>query len=205
MVEWGNMKDIISKEELNEWLKIEGEIRGHSIKNTGEFILKEEGKEGLEKLESTMAELGYPIKYSKIKETNYYPAKTLAITFVLIERIFNYDTKKFQEMGKFRAKFSIIMRMLMRYLISLDRAIKEMPKMWRKFLTTGDARVVSFDKKEKWAIIRIENYHFHQIQCRVIEGIFSTILQAIVKSNVTCQEIKCVHRGDKYHEFLLKW
>ena len=199
------MKNIISKEELNRLIQIEGETRGHSIKNTGDFILKEEGKEGLEKLEKAMARLGYPIKYSEIKETNYYSAKILAITFVVIEKIFDYDAKKFQEMGKFRAKFSIIMRLLMRYLISLDRAVKEMPKMWRKFLTTGDAKVVSFDKKEKYAIIRIENYHFHQIQCRVIEGIFSTILQAIVKSNVTCQEIKCVHRGDKYHEFLLKW
>lgn len=199
------MEGLISKEELNELLKTEGETRGHSIKNTGDFILKEEGKEGLKKLENAIAELGYPIKYNKIKETKYYSARILAITFVLIERIFNYNAEKFQEMGKFRAKFSIIMRMLMRYLISLDRAIKEMPRMWRKFLTTGDAKVVSFDKKEKWAIIRIENYRFHQIQCRVIEGIFSTILQAIVKSNVTCQETKCVHRGDEYHEFLLKW
>jgi len=199
------MEHIISKEELNGLTSIEGETRGHSIRNTGDFILKEEGREGLNKLESAMARLGYPIKYEKAKETNYYPAKILAITLVVIEKIFNYDAKKFQEMGRFRAKFSIIMRMLMRYLISLDRAVKEMPKMWRKFLTTGDAKVVSFDKKEKYAVIRIENYRFHQIQCRIIEGIFSTVLQTIVKSNVTCQETKCIHRGDEYHEFLLKW
>lgn len=199
------MENIISKEELNELIKIEGETRGHSIKNTGDFILKEEGREGLDKLENAMAKLGYPIKYEEIKETNYYPAKILAVTFVAVERIFNYDAKKFQEMGKFRAKFSIIMRLLMRYLVSLDRAVKEMPKMWRKFLTTGDARVVSFNKKEKYAVIRIENYRFHQLQCRVLEGMFSTILQTIVKTNVICQETKCIHRGDEYHEFLLKW
>ncbi len=199
------MEDIISKEELNELKKIEGETTGNSIKNTGEFILKEEGKEGLERLERAMADFGYPIKYKKIKTTDYYPSKILAITFVAIERIFNYDAEKFRKMGEFRAKLSIMLRVLMKYFISLDKTINEIPKMWRKFFTTGDAKIISFDKKEKRAILRIENYRFHQIQCRVMEGIFSTILQIIVKSKVTCQEIKCVHKGDEYHEFLLKW
>ncbi|GAI52915.1 unnamed protein product, partial [marine sediment metagenome] len=31
------------------------------------------------------------------------------------------------------------------------------------------------------------------------------IIQMIVGSKVTSEETKCVHRGDEYHEFLLKW
>lgn len=199
------METIISKEELVELMKIKGETTGNSIRNTGEFILKEEGEEGLKKLESAMEALGCPIKYQKIKTTNYYPSNLLAVTFVAIERIFKYDEKKFQKMGEFRAKFSIFIKILIKYLVSLDKAAEEIQKMWRKFFTTGEAKVTELDKEGKRAVLRIENYRFHPIQCRVMEGIFATILQMILKSKVSCREIKCVHRGNEYHEFLLKW
>jgi len=199
------MEEIISKEELGELMKIKGETTGNSIKNTGEFILKEEGEEGLKKLENIMVRLGYPIRYKKIQATGYYPSNLLAITFVVIERIFNYDDNKFREMGEFRAKFSIMIRLLINYFVSLDKMVKEFPRMWRKFFTAGEAKIIEFNKEKKNVILRIENYSLHQIQCRVMEGIFSTMLQIILKSKVTCQEIKCVHRGDEYHEFLLRW
>jgi predicted hydrocarbon binding protein len=108
-------------------------------------------------------------------------------------------------MGEFRAKVSIILKILMKYLISIDKAAREIPKMWRKFFTTGDAKVIELDKKQKKVILRIENYYFHPIQCRVMEGIFSTLVRMIVGEKVVCRELKCVHQGDAYHEFLLEW
>ncbi|MBL7142357.1 MAG: hypothetical protein ISS83_01720 [Candidatus Pacebacteria bacterium] len=199
------MEQIISKEELVKLAQIKGETTGNSIKNTGEFVLKEEGMEGLKKLEETMKMIGFPIIYQQIRATDYYPSSLLAITFVVIERIFKYDDNKFRSMGEFRVKVSIILKILMNYLISLDKAAKEIPKMWRKFFTTGDAKVVELDKKQKKGILRIENYYFHPIQCRVMEGIFSMLIQMIVRSKVACREIKCVHQGDTYHEFLFEW
>ncbi len=199
------MEQIISKEELLELEQIKGETTGNSIKNTGEFVLKEEGKEGLRKLEETMEALGFPINYQKIKATDYYSSKLLAITFVVLKRLFQYGDDKFQSMGEFRAKVSIILKILMKYLVSLDKAAKEIPRMWRKFFTTGDAKVIELDKKQKKIILRIENYYFHPIQCRVMEGIFSTLVQMIIGNKVICRELKCVHQGDTCHEFLLEW
>ena len=41
--------EIISKEEFDELMSIEGKIIGAGIKPSGEFILKEEGEEGTQK------------------------------------------------------------------------------------------------------------------------------------------------------------
>jgi len=143
------MEQIISKEELLELKQIKGETTGNSIKNTGEFVFKKEGKEGLRRLEETMKAIGFPISYQEIKATNYYPLNLLAVTFVVIKRLFKYDDNQFRSMGEFRAKVSIILKILMKYLISLDKAAGEIPKMWRKFFTTGDAKVVELDKEQK--------------------------------------------------------
>ena len=146
------MEQIISKEELEELIKIEGKTMGNSIKNSGEFILREEGEEGLKKLEDAMSALGYPIRYREIKATSFYPSNLLAITFVTMKRLFSYDDKKFQEMGEFRAKFSLIIRLFMRYFVSIDKAAKALPIIWRKLFTTGDARVVELNKEARYAI-----------------------------------------------------
>jgi len=199
------MEQIISEEELAELEQIKGETTGNSIKNTGEFVLKEEGKEGLKKLEEAMKILGFPINYKQIRATDYYPSKLLAATFLVTKGLFKYDDNKFRRMGEFRAKVSIMLKILMKYLVSLDKTSREIPRMWRKFFTTGDAKVVETDKENKRVILRIENYYFHPIQCRVMEGIFSTLLQIIVGDKVVCREVKCVHHGDIYHEFLLEW
>ncbi len=105
------MPSIISKEELEELMKIKGEVRGMGMRTHAEFILKEEGKEGLKKLEEEMAKLGHPIKYRKIKKMSFYPMYLEAPTLVLIQRIFSYDDKKFHEIERFHSKFSLIFRL----------------------------------------------------------------------------------------------
>ena len=199
------MEQIISKEELEELKKIKGEVRKMSFKTTAEFILKEKGEEGLKKLENTMANLGYPIKHETIKPMDFYPLWADAAKLLIIKRLFNFDDKKFQEMGEFEAKISLIMRIFLQYFISLKRAIKEGPRLWKRYFSVGDLKVIEFNTEDKYAIFRLENFYHHPLSCQTHKGYFPTIFQMIIKSKVTCQETKCVHRGDKFHEFLLKW
>ena len=66
------MEEIISKEEINELMSLKGEVKGTGIKTHGGFILKEEGEEGLKRLEETMVNLGYPIEFKKVRATTLY-------------------------------------------------------------------------------------------------------------------------------------
>ena len=199
------MDQIISKEEVDELMKLKGQIRGAAIKEIIKYILKEEGKDGLGKLEDVMEKIGYPIKDRNIKAMKFYPLGLEASTLVAVKRLFNYDDKKFQDLGKFAGKFSIIIRLFMGYLVSLDKIAKETPKMWRKYFSIGDLDIAEINEEEKYVILRIKNYYLHPIHCQILIGYLSSILQIVVKSPVTCEETKCTFQGDEYHEYLLKW
>ena len=139
------MEKIISKEELDELMKIKGEVRGISLKNYGKFILKEKGKEGLEKIEEVMADAGCPIKYKKIKVMDFYPLWQNVATFMAIKRCFNFDEKKFQEMGKFCFKSPTLIRLLTKYWLSFEKAVKSVPKMWGTYFTVGNLKATDYN------------------------------------------------------------
>ena len=199
------MEQIISKEEVNELMKLKGQIRGAAVKEIIKYILKEEGKDGLGKLEDAMEKIGYSIKDKNIKAMKFYPLGLEASTLVAVKRLFNYDDKKFQDLGRFAGKFSIVIRLFMGYLVSLDKIAKETLIMWRKYFTIGDFDIVEINKEEKYVILRIKNYYLHPIHCQILIGYLSSILQIVVKNPVTCKETKCTFQGDEYHEYLLKW
>ena len=199
------MEEIISKEEVNQIMNTEGEIRGLGLKGYTNFILKEKGKEGLKRLEDAMAELGYPIKHREIKATNFYPVGLDNLLLLSIKKLFNYDNKKFREIGEFQAKSPLIIRLFVKYFISLEKAVKAAPQMWRKYFTVGNMKMVDFNKEKKHVILRLENFRLNLPHCQLIIGFISALIKIIVGSKVICEETKCIFRGDEYHEFLLKW
>lgn len=199
------MEKIISKEELEELMKIEGKVRGIAFKNEAKFIVKEEGEEGLKRLEDAMASLGCPMKYKEIKGLNFYPIRLLAINLLIIKRLFLYDDEKFQEIGRFEAKLSFIIKLFLKYFVSLDSAIKQIPKMWGKHYTVGTLTIAECNEKEKYLIARLEGFRLHPLYCQITKGFGSSLIKMVIGSDVTCEEIKCAYRGDEYHEFLLKW
>ena len=202
---WSDMEQVISKEEVDKLMKIKGEVRGIAIKSYANFVLKEEGKEGLKKLEEAMAKIGYPIKYRDVKLTSFYSLGLEAITLTAIKRLFNYDDKKFQEMGRFESRTPIVIRLFMKYFVSIEMTVKKASKMWRKYFTVGNLRVVKLDREKRYAILRIENFHFIPILCENLKGYIASIIEIVIKEKTTCEETKCIHRGDEYHEFLVKW
>lgn len=202
------MEEVISKKEFDELIKMKGEVMG--IAFVGDrFILKEEGEEGLKKLRDTLIGLGFPpedAEDERVRMRKSYPMGWIAISLLAIKRLFDYDDKKFQEMGKFQVKFfPLVTRFFMKYFVSLERAAEEAPKIWRRYYTVGDFRVLESDKEKRYRISRLENFRLHPLSCQHLKGYLSGMIQMIVRSEVTCEETKCVHRGDEYHEFLFKW
>lgn len=201
----GNMEEVIKKEELEEIMKVKGEVRGDGMRSYADFILKEEGEKGLKRLEEAMAKLGYPIKSRQIKRMGFYPVGLWVLFVLTIKRIFNYDDNKFQEMGIFQIKSSLIIRVFMKYFFSLERTAKELPKIWRQYFTIGEFNVVELNKEKKSLILKLENFSLHPISCQIILGVLIRAVGMIIKGKASGEETRCVHRRDSYHEFLLRW
>lgn len=199
------MEQIVNPEELEKLLNLKGLVRGVSFKTELDFIQKEEGRKGVEKVEEEMEKLEYPIKYEEIKPMNFYPLGVNLLQLVLIEKIFGYSQEDFQKMGRFEPKVSVIIRLFLKYFASLKKVQEEAPAMWRKYYTVGKLRVIELDEEKRCARVRLENFPGHPIYCQIFGGYFSTVLQMIVGKKVDWEEISCVQKGDDFHEFLLEW
>jgi predicted hydrocarbon binding protein len=199
------MEPVISKEEFDKLMEIEGKARGLAIKEPINFIFKKEGADGLKKLEDTITNLGYPLKLEKIKMMSFYPIGLYGVILLTVKKLFNYSDKEFQEMGKVASKLSALVRVFMKYLVSLEKIVRTIPKYWKRYFTVGAAKLVELNEEKKYMILRIENFSYLPLHCQVLKGYFSGVIQMVVGDRVTCEETKCPFRGDEYHEFLVKW
>lgn len=199
------MEKTALKEEFDRLMKIKGEVKGVALKSEMDFVLNEEGQDGLERLENTMREAGYSLKRSGIRGMKLYPLGAYGGLQLVIKDIFDYGDRKIQEMGAFEAKMSFIMRLFMRYFVSVKTMANQVPNMWRAYFTVGDLSVAELNEEKKYIISRLENFKIHRIQCNVLVGYFPSVVKMVVGSETSCKETKCPFWGDDYHEFLVKW
>ena len=199
------MEQIISEEEIKKLMDIKGEVRGVSLKADGDFILKEKGEEGLKRLEAELVEIGHPIKFEKIRLMDFYPIGLKGLTLLAIKKVFNFDDKKFQEMGSFGIKISLIIRVFIKYFVSLKVVAGQVSRMWGKYFTIGSLKIIEINEENRYLIIRLENFRLCPVHCQYLKGYFSSGVQMVIKDKVTSEETKCPFRDDDYHEFLLKW
>jgi hypothetical protein len=200
------MEEIITKETAQKLMKeLKGEVRGISFKAEEGFILREKGEKGLKLLEDKMARLGYPIKYREIKPMDFYPIGLKAIAVLAIKKVFDFSDETFEEIGAFGTKMPLIIKLFMKYLGSVKVAARAAPKMWRRYYTVGDLKTVDFNEEKRYIVLRLENFWLVTPFCLYLKGYFRHIVEMVVKSKANCEETKCPHRGDGYHEFLVKW
>ncbi|XOB42441.1 MAG: hypothetical protein ACKKMP_00040 [Candidatus Nealsonbacteria bacterium] len=199
------VEDIITKKIADELMKMKGETRGISIKGDIDYVIDKKGKEALKKIEDEMRNLGYPIDYEKMRNMEFYPVGLEVVLFLVIKKLFNFTDREFEELGEFNSKLSLILRLFMKYFVSIESAAKAAPKIWRKLYSIGDLEMVELNKEEKYAVLRIKNFKLHPYHCLSMKGYIYSVMRMVLRGEITCEETKCPFKGDNYHEFLIKW
>ncbi|MBD3208450.1 MAG: hypothetical protein GF370_03275 [Candidatus Nealsonbacteria bacterium] len=199
------MKITLSEQELEKIKKAEGEIRGMSFLIIKDFILRKRGEQGLEKIKEAMVEVGYPLRFDKISSTKFYPIGSLIAVFLVIQKLFDFEDKDFEEFGRFRAKSSPFIRIYMKYFVSMDKIVREAADMWKKSTTVGSVKIVEYDKEKKRLRAQIRDYETTQKQCIFFKGLLSGLFSNLTGKDPVCKETKCTYRGDDCHEFLVTW
>ncbi|MBL7142300.1 MAG: hypothetical protein ISS83_01355 [Candidatus Pacebacteria bacterium] len=196
----------LTKEIAQKIMETKGEARGIHFKNDAEFVLREKGKEGLAMIEKELEGLGYPINYKKISQFDFYPIGLRALSLLAIKKTFDWSDAKIKELCKYAMNFSWVIKLLMKYLSSVEKVAKETPKTWSQYFTVGQAAVQEYDLKKKYAIITIKDFRLHPVYCRCFEGVVPGVLKMVIASKkIVCEEIECVFNGGKEHKFLIKW
>ncbi len=200
------MGEKITKKEVEELMKIPGNVKGTVILADVEYIRKKAGEEGVKKLEQRLKELEVPFSIREIKPMEKYPEALSVIVILLAKEILGLDDQGVFEMGRAAVKISFFIKLLTKYFVSLKKCFEESPKYWQKHFDFGELETVELNEAEKYAIIRVKGYKFHPIMCQYHKGYFLQIAQlALGKDTVAIEETKCPFRGDAYHEYLISW
>lgn len=109
-------------------------------------------------------------------------------------------------MGEEEPKNSFITKVLMKYLLSIEKIFQQTPVYWRKFYDFGRMEPVELDENKGYLILRLYVYDFDEIMCNYFAGFIQTMTcLSIKKEGVLIKETKCLHKGGDCHEYKVKW
>jgi len=192
--------------ELERLKNLKGQMRGDLLKTDAAYVSKTVGKEAATKLQQATRELGWEIDYPNLKTMGWYPIGLLAIDLLAVQKAFGWGEKEVFDIGNITPKYSFLASMMMRYFVSLERVIKEIPKYWRMHFSVGKFESGKYKTGQKFLVLKLEKFDVHPLACVVISGYALRVTQFVVRSEkITIKETKCVHKGDPYHEFLIEW
>ncbi len=194
-----------TKEIIQQLKKTEGTCRGVSLQTPLEYIRITQGQETVNKIEDELKKIGLPV-LKEIKSLEYYPLSYMTILHLVIKETLNWGDEQIKMMGYALPQISIIVKMIMKYFLSIKRTFETCPVYWAKHFSVGELVPAEINEEKKYLILHLKNYKTHPIDCKLFEGYFSRIGEYVIKSKkVTTEETKCLHRGDTYHEFIIKW
>ncbi len=200
----------ITEKDAEEMKKAEGKTRGQAIISTFHGVLFLEGQEGLIKLEKKLRELNswvenYTDFDRRIKAFEWYPIWYDMIPMVAAADVFEWDEEKIKQFGINAQKTSFFEKILLKYFISLKTTFEAAGGRWKQHYSVGRIEVTEVNEKEKMAKVQLKDFIGHPVVCYMLVGYFQEAVVLAVGSPTKCQEVKCVFRGDPYHEFLFTW
>ncbi len=194
------------KEELEKLKEVEGSVRGEKLRTHAEYIERKEGEEGLEKVEETLKEMGYPLKLKEVKALEWYPVYLHPMVLLCAYHLFDWKEEDVYNMGASAARLSFIGKVMIKYFFSVEKFMSETaPEYWRKYYEVGEFNAFKIGEKDEY-LIRIENYSLHPLVCVYNKGYFLTVISYFTKEKkVSIKEVKCTHKQDSYHEYLVSF
>ena len=197
---------IFSEAEIDEIKKLPGETIGSGIKEDLLFVLNKEGKEGLKKIEESLQAVGCPVKLKEVKSFRRYPLYCNYFLAESTKKIFNWTDDDFRENGKYAAKVSAIVRVMLKYFISPRQVLGAATGFWKRYYTVGELQVEEINEKEQRAIIVLKNFRGYNSFCRIAEGyLYQTLSYVVEKNNLKVIENECPLREGRYHRFVATW
>ncbi len=200
------MSNFNLKQTADKLMKMKGNIRGTIFQEHTSCIRAKEGEKGIKVVEEKLKEIGYPLKFSQIKNWEWYPVAYSALVILIAKSCFNWTDQDVFEMGEAAPKYSLVVKLLMKYFLPLRRTLKEVPEYWRKYFDFGELEAHELNEKEKYLVLRLKNYKGHPLICIYHQGYFLQVARYAIKSKkITIEETKCMFKGDPYHEFVIRW
>lgn len=195
---------MLNKEQVERLLKVKGEVKGVVFQTDIDFVLKREGQAGLEKLKQRAKELGVDIPYGKAKALSWYPVGLRPISLLLMKDTFGWSDEDIRALGENAPKVSFIIKVLMKYMVSLKKSAEKSTEYWRKHYTVGHLELAKFDKEKRELVLRQTDFEIHPILYVYLEGYYESFFNFIQKG-LKGKFQEATFEGKPCHEFVAHW
>lgn len=195
---------MLKKIEADKLMEMNGQVRGAVFETDAEYIKNRFGDEGINRVESALDKLGYPISYENVKSMQWLPLGLRALSLIVIKDVFNWNDEDVKDMGDAAPKYSFIVKLLMKFFVSPGVAFSHAPEYWVKHYDTGRLEPVELDEATGNAVIHLYDFKVHPLYCRYLEGYFQRLFKFMYPhSRVEIKESRCMCKHDSFHEFLV--
>jgi len=200
-------KKINLKKEVDKLLKMKGKERGADYKYLVDYIIMKEGESGFGKIKKELEKINYKLPDDKkIDDMDWLPINLTNIFLLTAVKIFNWQKEDIIDIGKGVAPSSPLVKFFIRHFLSPQKTIKKATEnAWSKHYSKGKIEMTKFDKDKKEIILKITGMDWHPFTCIYHIGSLTGVAEFILGKKVRGEEIKCIYKGDKYHEFRFNW
>lgn len=194
----------MDREVISQIASMSGAVRGAVLFTDAEYVLRHEGEQALQRVEEETRALGYPVDYSKVRAVGWYPASFRGASLYAIRKALDWGDEQLREMGRAAPKYSIITRLMLRYLISLETLMDKLQTYWRRNYTTGS---LTGRAAERAVFIHLEGYVIPPLAYPYVEGYFTSVIGMVIGNhkNITMEQIKYIKGDEECYDFILKW
>ncbi len=180
-------------------LKKEGQARGDLLLSYFNYIKGEKGTEKVLAIEKRLESAGVKIKASEIESLAWYPVGYEPLIVLAAMEEFGWTKDDVFNVSKEIVKLSLVMRTMVRFFVSADKIFEKVSKYWSHNYNFGEIKPVR--KENKTYIIRINGYDVHPISCVYNAGYMVGVAEMAAGKGFKIEEVKCIHKGDDYHEY----
>jgi len=196
---------MLSEDEIERIEETPGEIIGASLKEDIGFLIRKEGEKGVKRVEEELERIGHPLQLKKIKTFHWYPFYFTFFIHAINKDLFQWNDEDFRENGRLSAKLSVVLKIGIKYFISIERTLKHVNKAWRMYCTVGEV-TSDYHQDEHLIIITFTGFTGHPTFCRSLEGFaWQVFAYHLPTDNLVVKEIECPFSGGSAHRFELKW
>jgi hypothetical protein len=194
------------EERCKELMKIKGNMRGELLRSNFVYLKKKEGDKAIQRMENKLKQLGYPLNFNEIKTFEWYEDPFCSIFMLAFQEEFNWKEQDIFNLGRFSPQYSMIVKIALRYLVSLRKSFNFGPNLRRRNVDYGDLEPYQFNEKEKYMIFRLKKYALHPLVCIYIKGYLTSLFEQVVgRDKIKVEETECVFKNNDYHEYKVIW
>lgn len=199
---------MFSQEEIEKIAQRKGDIRGVVFQTVADYVLKKWGAEGLDRVEKKLKEWGMPFRYEEVRTLDWYPVGWGALSVLAVAEAFSLDELGVKNMGSSVPKISLVVKLLFKFFLDIEKFARQLPGYWAKHYTIGSVEVAKIDKKNKEIILYLKGAAFHPLLCKYIEGYIEKAVELArpTGSVIAAKELQCTFKDNTpYEVYQIKW